>query len=61
MATQPSSEEIERARAHTEKEIEEKTAAQIAEGKTFNMSADGHGAGVMPEDVWQKHKEQDNG
>lgn len=56
MAIQPSPEEIERINAQNALDIQQKTAEQAAEGKSFNMPADGHGSGVVPEDVWQDLK-----
>lgn len=61
MATRSTPEEIERANAQTELEIKQKAEAQAAEGKSFIVAPDGHGPGVVPEDVWQGHKEQNNG
>lgn len=38
------------------KDFQEKAASQQAEGKTFNVPADGHGPGVVPEASWQEKK-----
>lgn len=61
MAQIPNQEEITKAQQETEAAIAEKTEAQRAEGKDFIVTDNGHGPGVMPEDVWAKYKEQSNG
>ncbi len=61
MAQVPNSEEVKEAQFATELEINQKRADQEAQGKGFIVPEDGHGPGVVPEDVWQGHKEQDNG
>lgn len=56
MAIQPSPEQIERINAQNALDIQKKTEQQAAEGKPFNLPADGHGSGVVPEDTWQELK-----
>lgn len=57
MATTPNEQEIVQAKEQTEQEIEEKRQSQEALGKDFIVSDDGHAAGVVPEDIWQEHKD----
>ena len=61
MAQVPSEDEIRSAQFETGLEIELKRADQESQGKSFEVNEDGHGPGVIPEDVWQSHKEQGNG
>lgn len=56
MAIQPNPEDIERVNQENIQAIEQKTAEQNAHGKSFNLPADGHGSGIIPEDVWQQAK-----
>lgn len=64
MANIPSQEEIDKITTKNSEEIADKTAAQKSLGKAFNLPADGHGSGVVPEEVWQNlpgKTEQNNG
>lgn len=58
MAQAPTPEEILEARNITKLAFDEKQASQLEEGKSFNVPADGHGAGVVPEEIWQAQKVQ---
>lgn len=60
MAQVPTDKHIQQAQLETQQEINEKRIDQQLQGKDFVISDDGHGPGVIPEDVWQSHKEQPN-
>lgn len=53
MAITPSQEDVAKILDQNQHDQEEKLEAQIAEGKTFNVPADGHGPGVVPEETWK--------
>lgn len=57
MASIPNSDQIKEAQLASELEITTKTLEQEALGKGFVVPEDGHGPGVIPEDIWQSHKE----
>ena len=64
MANIPSEQEIKQIQDQNDQEIADKLESQIAQGKSFNISPDGHGPGVVPEPVWQNlpgKTEQSNG
>ena len=64
MANIPSEEHIRELQEENDKAIADKTVEQLQQGKTFNISGDGHGSGVVPEEIWQNlpgKKEQNNG
>lgn len=56
MAQAPTPVEIIEAREKTADALVQKQEEQLAEGKSFNVPADGHGAGVVPEEHWQELK-----
>jgi len=56
MAQLPTVEDIAKAREETRIAFEVKQEEQLAQGKGFNVPADGHGAGVVPEKLWGKVK-----
>lgn len=56
MARTPSPEELDRINQQNLAEITAKVATQEKDGKSFKLSADGHGPGVIPEAIWQQHK-----
>jgi len=58
MAQAPTPDEINTAREVTRLAFEEKQEAQLKEGKGFDVPADGHGAGVIPEAIWVDQKAQ---
>jgi len=53
MANTPSPEEVKAIQEQNAADHQAKVEAQRAEGKTFTVPADGHSAGVLPEDVWK--------
>lgn len=53
MAQVPTNDEIEIIKRKNREEIEAKALDQSAQGKPFNVPADGSGPGVIPEDVWK--------
>ena len=57
MAQVPSEDEIKEAQLDTELQIADKKQSQEAQGKGFDVDPDGHAPGVVPEDIWQGHKE----
>lgn len=64
MAQIPSEEQIKEITEKNDQEIADKVAAQAAEGKGFDLPADGHGPGVLPEEIWKNlpgKTEQNNG
>jgi hypothetical protein len=64
MAHIPTEEEIKAIQDKNDQDIADKTADQATQGKSFNIPADGHGPGVVPEEVWKNlpgKEEQNNG
>lgn len=53
MAQIPSEQEAKDIIDQNAAEHHEKAEAQAAEGKGFNVPADGHGPGVIPEETWK--------
>ena len=60
MAQAPSEQQIADAQQKTKAEISEKKEDQKRQGKDFIIDKSGHAAGVIPEGVWQSHKEPTN-
>ena len=57
MARLPTKSEIGKAQAQTQRSVMRKQDEHNKANKDpFTLDPDGHGPGVMPEDVWQKHK-----
>ena len=61
MATAPTQDEINQVLEQNMQEHQAKLEAQRAEGKAFDVPADGHGPGVVPEETWQAGKAQPEG
>lgn len=56
MAQIPSQKEIDNIVSQNTQDHAAKADSQRSEGKSFNVPADGHGPGVVPETIWQAGK-----
>lgn len=56
MAQAPSEQDIQKAQAETQAQIDAKRAEQQEHGKDFVIDDDGHAPGVIPEPIWEDHK-----